>query len=393
VKPARTLSTVAQLPGLLSGLYLLGLLAASRRAPARLPDARGEAHFTVIVPAHDEAETIGPTLESLLAVEYPRDRYRVLVVADNCTDDTAEVCRAHGVDVVERRDPGLRGKGYALRWTFDQLPRDTDAVAIVDADCIVSPNILAAYERRLLQGAPAMQVCNLTSNPEDSAHAALRNGSFLLHCVVRPMGKERLGLSTGLVGTGMCFARSTLDEVPWEAFTLAEDREYHLALVAAGKRVHFVEEASVSSWLPPSYVGGEGQAMRWDSGRLRLARRSGGELLRSGFETRDPVRVEAALDVVVPPQALLAGINIAGAGVALLLRERRATALAMAAMASQAAFVILGLLRIDAPPAVWRGIRDVPLFLVRRLRSLAQMGAGQGPATWVRSSREERREA
>src|SRR5712692_8125342 len=104
----------------LAYLCLLSLLALAPGTRRTFKTA-GRRRFAVVVPAHNEEQTIGPTLRSLLAIDYPRDRFEVVLVADNCTDRTARAGRRSGVRVLERHDSSSRGKGYALRWCFDAL--------------------------------------------------------------------------------------------------------------------------------------------------------------------------------------------------------------------------------------------------------------------------------
>ena len=140
-----------------------------------------------------------------------------------------------------------------------------------------------------------MQASYLVADATESDSAALRQAAYLLYNHVRPQGKERLGLSTGLHGTGMCFARSLLLRCPWQAFSYAEDREYHMALVGAGARVRFIEHGEVRSPMTVSGEQASEQGARWDSGRLRLGLRHGPALLARGVRRRDRVALEAAV--------------------------------------------------------------------------------------------------
>jgi cellulose synthase/poly-beta-1,6-N-acetylglucosamine synthase-like glycosyltransferase len=103
--------------------------------------------FAVVIPAHNESALLGRTLESLSGVDYPKHLYEVFVIADNCSDDTAEIARNMRVQCLERFDSERRGKGYALQWFFDHLAVSGmryEAFLVVDADTLVSSNILKA---------------------------------------------------------------------------------------------------------------------------------------------------------------------------------------------------------------------------------------------------------
>jgi hypothetical protein len=232
-----------------------------------------------------------------------------------------------------------------------------------------------------------MQSSYLVADASESNSAALRQAAYLLYNHVRPLGKERLGLSTGLHGTGMCFANSLLQRCAWQAFSFAEDREYHVALVGAGARVWFVADAEVRS--PMTVVGAQArsQSARWDSGRLRLGLKHGPRLAARGIRDRDRVAVEAAVDPLLPPQSLLMGVNLAGALLALMSRRRPPVAIAAASLAAQAGFVVGGLLAVGASAEAWRGLLHAPRFLLGRLATFAQLARGRGPTEWSKTDR------
>jgi 1,2-diacylglycerol 3-beta-glucosyltransferase len=376
-----------QLAPVAAGAYLLVLLAASRRPADAVPPGERRHRFAVVVPAHDEEASLPATLASIAALDYPRERFEAVVVADNCTDATARVAAAAGATVLERHEPERRGKGQALAWGLERLPGAPDAVVIVDADCTVSANLLSAFDRELAAGAAALQAANEAANPEASPRAALRAAAFLLYNRVRPLGRQRLGLSVGLLGTGMCFSRELLERCPWRAFSHAEDREFHLMLAMRGERVRFVPNASVRSSMPTTGAQAATQQARWDSGRLRLAARYAPALLTRGLRRREPAAVDAALEPLLPPQALLAAMNLASALAALASRRRDAVALAVAGVAGQSLFVLGGLWSVGAPPAAWRGLLGAPGFVAGRVWGLARMALGRGPLEWVRTAR------
>jgi len=161
------------IPALLAAGYLLGATLLSRRLP--VPGATSaERRFRIIVPAHNESAGIAETVRSLLGIDYPADHFDVLVVADNCSDDTAARAREAGAQVLERTDTERRGKGYALHHAFERLPKDVDAVVVVDADTLVSPNLLRAFAARRELGAAAIQADYAVRNVDASWRNPLR---------------------------------------------------------------------------------------------------------------------------------------------------------------------------------------------------------------------------
>jgi len=368
--------------------YLLTLLAAAA-ARNRTSSGRsdGELWFTLLVPAHDEEGTILPTLRSLLALDYPRDRFRVVVIADNCTDSTAEVARAAGATVLERHEKEKRGKGYALAWAIPQLNADADAVVIVDADCRVSVSLLRSLEARFAEGASVVQVRYCVGNPEDSPTAALRFAAFALMNTVRPLGKAALGLSSGLFGTGMAFRTDVLRRIPWQSSSLLEDGEQHLRLVAAGEVVVFAPEATVDSAMPTTPAGARDQQLRWEGGRLQLVRDWTPRLLRQGLARRDRVQLHAALEPLVPPQSLLLVAHVAGAIIA--APSPRLRRLAAINIVAQATFVLGGLALVHAPPLVWLALLSTPKLVASKLSVYATLLRHGPPRVWVRTLRDE----
>lgn len=375
--------------GGLGSAHLLVLLAGATRHsrnPARTP--RAELGFAVVIPAHDEEAQIVTTVRSVQACDYDAGRRRIIVIADNCSDRTAAAARGSGAEVWERSDPIHRGKGHALAWGFERVLQDDSirAVCVIDADCRPSRNLLSAMASRIEEGAEAVQVPYLVSNPERSAGTALRWAGFALFNIVRPLGRDKLGLSSGLLGTGMAFSRRLLLRSPWQAFSFAEDREQHLRWVLDGARVAFAPEAKVDSPSPAGAAGIQAQERRWESGRLGLAARLSPRLLSRSAQRRSLVELDAALEPVLPPQSLLLAINLGAAAGAGLTGARRTFRLAAAGVIAQALYVLGGLALVRAPAPVWRAFATLPRFLVRRMGIL--IGTGAPPSAWERTPRE-----
>jgi cellulose synthase/poly-beta-1,6-N-acetylglucosamine synthase-like glycosyltransferase len=368
--------------------YLITLAAAGARARRAPSPPRHALNLTVLVPAHDEAGSIGSAVGGLLGCDYPADRLRLIVVADNCSDETAVLAGEAGAETWERDDPSDPGKGQALAWALGRLRDEgavTDAVVIFDADCVPSPNLLERLSARLAAGADGVQARLMIADPDTSAAAALRSGAYTLMNYTRPLGKEALGLSVGLQGTGMAFATRTLSEIPWSSFSLLEDREYHLQMVEAGRRVSFVAEAEVRTPAPPSRAGANTQETRWDAGNLHLARTWLPRMLReNGADPRQ--RMHAAIELIVPPQAAVSALWATGLLTGVIARAAGLRRLALAAAAAQAAYVITGLWLARAPRAVWRALPAAPVLVVRRLAQIARIVA-RPPRDWERTER------
>jgi 1,2-diacylglycerol 3-beta-glucosyltransferase len=316
--------TVAAVPTLLACGYLLLLALGSRRT--RPPKATvPRLGFAFVVPAHDEEAGISATVESLRAVDYPEALRRVWVVADNCRDATAVRARAAGAEVLERVDAERRGKGYALELAFTRLLEEgwADAVVVVDADTIVSPNLLHALAARLEAGAGAIQCSYGVRNPEASWRTRLMSIAFALFNTMRSIARERSRCSVGLKGNGMCFSVSLLREIPHHAYSMVEDVEYGIRLALEGRRVHFAGEAQVLGEMVPDAAASRSQRRRWEEGRRALRAQYLGPLLRQALARRDRVALDLALELLVPPLATVAVAVACGLALSLAIAGAR----------------------------------------------------------------------
>ncbi len=375
--------------------YLLTFVVAAAIRRRRLPSLGGSKpllRFVVLVPAHDEAEGIGATLASLAAVDLHSDAMQVIVIADNCRDATAAIARRAGVRVLERRDRVARGKGHAIAWALERLTgmgTVFDVLVVVDADCTVSPNLLQAIGAHVRDGAEAVQVRYEVANPAASRAAGLRYAGYALMNTLRPMGRTALGLSAGLTGSGMAFTQGLLHRLPWTAASIVEDHEHHLALVEAGSAVTFAPEAWVRSPMPTSLRNTGDQQLRWEAGRLRLAGGWASRLLREGLRRRDPQRLNAGLELLIPPQSLLLAGNLAVSLVATVRGRDAARRLATAGLTGQAIYVLSGLAVAGAPGVVYRSLVAAPVLVGHKLVLALRIARGRGPREFVRTQREE----
>lgn len=369
-------------------LWMLVVLgAAARRDRASGVRLDPPLRAIVVVPAHDEEAGLPATLEAIARLDPPAAD--VVVVADHCTDRTADLARSAGATVLERVD-GARGKGAALGWAFEQLAsrmRDVDVVVLVDADCHPTPNLLDAVGRRIRDGAEAVQVDYVVSNADAGPAAALRDAAFRLRNTIRPTGQDALGLSAGLLGTGMAFTPALLERRPWTSTSVVEDAEQHLALVDAGERVVFARDAAVRSGMPATFAESSEQQLRWEAGRGELLRAWGPRLARTGLRERDPVRLGALVELLLPPQSLLLAGQAGALAAAVAIRAPRARKLAAAGLAGQAAFVLGGLALAGTPRSTYRALLHTPALVAQKLGIASRIARGGAPTTFVRTGR------
>ncbi len=273
-----------------------------KRKPSRTPP--GPWRSAVVVPAHNEQVTITTCVQSLLAAHsLPEAPVDIFVVADNCTDDTAQLGRAAGACVLERNNLTDRGKGFALQHAFTYLlPLGYHSILVVDADSIVAPNFLAATVTSLRGGADAVQARYLVRNATETLRSRLMRVALLAFNLVRPLGRSHLGLSCGIFGNGFGLRRETILAVPYLATSLVEDLEYHLALVRSGRRVEFLNHTAVYAEMPVKAHDIKTQRARWEGGRLRTFAASAPSLCRD-IATGKMRCVEPLLDLLLLPLA------------------------------------------------------------------------------------------
>lgn len=301
---------ILALPAVLSSGYLLLVTVLSQRLP--VPQLKSKLlRFDFIVPAHNEAAVISRTVASLRKVNWPADRFRIVVCADNCSDSTAERAREAGATVIERQNPAQRGKGYALDYAFQasRAAGFADAVVIIDADAEASANLLEAIAGRMQTGIQAVQAHYGVLNPMASWRTRLITIAKGAVHVVRSRARERLGVSCGIRGTGWSVTHELLRSVPYRAYSLTEDLEYGIDLGLAGVRVAYADEADCNAEMVSNEQSARTQRQRWESGRFQLMRTKTGPLLRATLRRHSALCLDLALDLLVLPISYVA-LNI-----------------------------------------------------------------------------------
>ena len=270
------------------------------------PAPRGT--VAILVPAHNEEGGIEQTLATLVPQLAPGDR--LLVVADNCSDATAARARAAGAEVVERAHATDRGKGFALAFGVDRLRADPPAaVLIVDADCELAPGSLEVLAAELGRTQRPVQALYLMLAPADAGLARrLAQFAWRVRNWARPAGWHRLGLPCQLMGTGMAFTWEMLRDAPLANASIVEDMKLGIELAKAGRAPVFCDQACVTSRFPDSAAASTTQRTRWEHGHLEMILREVPAILRGALARRDGGLFGMALDLAVPPLALLAGL-------------------------------------------------------------------------------------
>jgi cellulose synthase/poly-beta-1,6-N-acetylglucosamine synthase-like glycosyltransferase len=351
------------------------LLAKRRRATQKESTGKqvtNQTNFAILVPAHNEEVILGTLLESLSQLAYPKEQYKVYLIADNCTDKTADLARQFdGVRVYERFNQEKRGKGYTLNWMWQQLADSQqvyDAYVVIDADSVVIPTFLQAMDKEIQHGAKALQAYNTVLNITQSPSTALRWVALTLMNYVRPLGRNGLGCSSTLTGNGMCLTHEILQRHPWQAFGIAEDYQYYCTLVQHGERVSFVPEAVVRSEMPVTFKQMRTQDVRWEAGapqqsQWQRARR----LLSEGVRTRSIVRLEAIAELLTPPLSVLVASCLLIFAASLLLWSPAEIVVGFLLVIGIVYYVATALYLLRAPAAVYKALLHAPGFMLWKL--------------------------
>ena len=343
----------------------------------------------IIVPAHDEEAVIEGSVKDLIAVGAG---FELLVVADNCADRTASVAERAGAQVVVRNDPERRGKGFALAAARDfARSNPPDVVIILDADCRLDGASLRELSAAAASAKIACQAVNLLA-PDLSAPALVQisNFGFMIKNLVRQRGLQRLADRAHLTGTGMALPWDLFDGVDLGGSNIVEDLALGLDLADRAHPPQLIEKATV--WSPPASAKGTlVQRRRWEGGYLATALKRAPAALVRGFVRGDLRGVAAALDLSVPPLALLVVLNIFAIVVGLIAVAIGASLwpLALQAAVALTAAVALALawMREGRRFASGATLLRLPIYVLWKLPIYLGFVRAGTPKEWLRSGR------
>ncbi|ACK73135.1 glycosyl transferase family 2 [Gloeothece citriformis PCC 7424] len=270
----------------------------------------------ILIPAHNEASVITRTLSSLLPQLTPQDQ--ILVVADNCSDNTAEVARRMGVQVLERENDHLRGKGYALDYGMQWLKKNPpEVVVILDADCLVSPNALPEISDLVKKtGRPVQATYLMEYHSHPTPKETVSRLALLIKNLVRPLGLAKLKLPCLLTGSGMGFPWSVLSEISLAGNKTADDMQLSVDLALAGYPAVYCPQARVIGRLMEDKAA-ISQRKRWEHGHLEMIMTETPRLFLAAIAQKRLDLLALTLELSVPPLSLLMMIwmSILGVGV------------------------------------------------------------------------------
>jgi len=294
----------------ITGYYLvLGFFGVYRKKDIK--DYTPNNKFAMIVAAHNEEIVIGNLIESMQKQNYPKELYDIFVIADNCTDKTAQIAGKYDVTVCERKVDDKRGKGYALEWMFEKLfkmDKSYDSIAIFDADNLVHQDFLKEINSKMNQGYKVVQGYIDSKNPDDSWIATSYSIAFWSQNRLFQLSRNNVGLSNQIGGTGFSIATETLKELGWGATCLTEDLEFTCKIVLSGQKVGLAYDAKIYDEKPLKLKQSWVQRRRWMQGFTDVASRYCLKLMKKAIKERKWYVFDAALYVLQPFVTLLIGI-------------------------------------------------------------------------------------
>lgn len=349
-------------------------------------------NFLIIVPAHNEELFIQRILKSIVTQNYPVELFNIIVVADNCTDNTATIACGENIEVLIRKNTKDFGKGHAIKFALDNSDDyNYDALFIIDADSIINKNGLAALNKHILNGKRIIQCNNAVANPDDSWFTQLMNVARTIGNEIQEPAKEKLGLSSHLMGNGMCFNREIIEKYAWSAFSIGEDWEYYAIVINEGERIAFARDVRVFHQESTSLKQATPQRMRWSSGRFAVLKQYGLSLFWRGLIERNLLKFDASLPLIFPNPSLALNFTVLGFIPSLFFFVTDRDTFWIILFAILATFQLLlfmsGVFYTRNKLRSFLSIFIAPLFLVWKMVIDILSLVGVGRKKWVRTNR------
>ena len=325
---------------------------------------------TVLIPAHNEAEQIEAVLATVLAELTELDR--VVVVADNCHDNTAKLAKSTGVTVLERENLTQRGKGYALDYGLSFIKNDPpEAVVILDGDCIVQPQTIAKITRLACATGRPVQSTYLMNQPDNpSLKDNISMFSLKVKNLVRLLGLNRLGMHSLLTGSGMAFPWEVINRVSLAGSKTTDDTQLTVDLALTGCQPIFCEESLTMGRLMKD-KDAQSQRSRWEHGHLEMILVEVPRLVKAFTKQRRLLLLVLALDIAIPPLSLLVMMVVSTTVIAWLAAIVGASFVPAIAMTGALIILTFGVLiawlkfgRSDLP---LNNLAAIPLYILGKI--------------------------
>lgn len=295
-------------------LYQLVIALAGLHKDKRFPVNQKKNKFAAIIAARNEENVIGNLVESLKMQNYPSDKLDIIVVADNCTDNTAEVAKKAGAIVYKRFNKADVGKGYVLQFVFKKIFEENDiydAFCVIDADNVVDKNFISEMNNALGAGFEVAQGNRDMKNAGDSWIAGCHALFFWMENTFFNAARSYLSLPATINGTGFMVSASLIREIGYKVYTCTEDIEFSLQSYLAGRRVGWVPFAKIYDEQPVTFSQSMTQRIRWIKGFIQCANRYTKPIITKLFKQPSWMGLDLAIYILGFPimiGGLIAGI-------------------------------------------------------------------------------------
>lgn len=356
------------------------------------PSAFLESHqihpsIAVLMPAHDESLVIAETIHSIMPQLLDGDQ--LLVVADNCEDETAAIAKFLGANVIERSHETKRSKGFALDFGLQHLKKNPpNIVVIIDADCIVSPGSIGKlalacqeYQR------PIQALYLMKTQASPSLKERVSQFAWVVKNKVRPLGLKALGMPCQLMGTGMAFLWSDIIQSNLASGHIVEDMKLGVDLTRAHKAPIFLPNALVMSVFPPTTVATNSQRTRWEHGHLSVILSEVPSLLTEAIKSRNGQMLALACDLLIPPLAVLSLLCAACFLLATILASQPALTIATILLFSMFCAVILAWTFFGRDIISFKQLCYAPIYALIKIPLYIKFFVNR-QVEWVRSKRD-----
>lgn len=382
----------------LAYLLLLALASVRSVSPPAISGEPPSHRFIIAIPAHDEVSVIEATVRQLQTLDYPADLFSIHIVADHCSDNTADLARQAGALVHERSEGPRTGKGAALSWLFQRLLDDAcDAVVIFDSDTQVDPGFLRVMDARLARGDEVVQGQHVISNPESGWFPALTWAMFLVDNRFQNLGRSNLGWSAKHMGDSICFRADVLRRIGWGE-GLTEDYQLRQRLLLEGIKIGYEPGAIGYGEAPSTWAQAQKQRARWLRGTRDASQRFARRLLIEGIKRRDAALLDGAFQAYLPSYSTLTMISLLSLLIHGLTNYLFGPVFSWGLVSAWGAVVgvlfiypLIGLTMEKAPFKAYLGIISGPFFILWRtwLALTARFGSNQ--VTWIRTAHGEQK--
>ena len=341
----------------------------------------------ILIPAHNESVVIAKTIQTILPQLSAQDQ--LLVVADNCTDDTAVIARNLGAEVIERFNTVQRGKGYALDYGIQHLKiNPPQVVMIVDADCSISDQFIQVLAMSCVQLKRPVQALDLMLSPASpSLKMRVAEFAWLVKNKVRPLGFKALGLPCQLMGTGMAFLWNDITQMSLANNHIAEDMKLGIEFCRAKNAPLFIPDVLITSQFPQSVQAGNTQRARWEHGHLGMILSEAPSLLLEAIKTRNLQMFGLACDLIVPPLAVLALMCLVVFALSLFSSSSLALLLSTTLLIALTVAVVLAWLYFGRKIISFKQLCYAPMYMLIKIPLYIKFFFNR-QVDWVRSKRD-----